>query len=121
MSKLLQRTGEEIKEGVGFSQENQASTGSASAGSASVRTGLVLVPIARILDNPYQTRSGYDPAKTVGLALDIRSLKEDLRATLGLQQVPLARIGRLDANSGEFTPAPKLLYNDAASVRRMPR
>lgn len=109
MSKLLQRTAEEIKgEGGGFSQENQA-----------VRTGLVLVPIARILDNPYQTRMDYDPAKLVSLALDIRSLKDDLRATLGLQQVPLARIGRLDTSSGEFTPAPKLLYNDAASVRRM--
>lgn len=72
--------------------------------------------LSKILDNPYQPRQYYAVDHILNLAHSIASLKEELPATLGLQQLPLARAGKLD-NAGEFIPAPHTLYKHPEQLR----
>lgn len=55
----------------------------------------------QILDNPFQYRQVYDPAKLLELAENIWNLKNDL-PTLGLEQIPYARLVRLV--DGDYVP-----------------
>lgn len=55
-------------------------------------TAIVRLPLHRIVDNPYQPRLDYAPESLQDLAEGIRSLKDQLRDTLGLQQIPIARL-----------------------------
>ena len=72
--------------------------------------------LSKILDNPYQPRQYYAVDHILNLAHSIAGLKEELPATLGLQQLPLARAGKLD-NAGEFIPAPHTLYKHPEQLR----
>jgi ParB-like chromosome segregation protein Spo0J len=72
--------------------------------------------LSKILDNPYQPRQYYAVDHILNLAHSIAGLKEELPATLGLQQLPLARAGKLD-NAGEFIPAPHTLYKHPDQLR----
>jgi len=65
--------------------------------------------LSKILDNPYQLRTVYDGDHIAGIANSLIGLKDALPATLGLQQIPLARAGKIDS-AGEFTLAPHTLY-----------
>ncbi len=56
---------------------------------------------AKIIDNPYQYRLVYDPTKLLELAENIALLKDDL-PTLGLEQLPYARLVRLV--DGDYVP-----------------
>lgn len=60
---------------------------------------MYLVPLAKISDNPYQTRRVYDDIPE--LARRIRSELVSHPETLGLLQVPM---GRLVADDGEIVP-----------------
>jgi ParB-like chromosome segregation protein Spo0J len=71
---------------------------------------LVAVPLSQILDNPYQHRGHYDPEHILKLAASIQSYKNELRATQGLQQVPMARLVFMDGRSGEIQVAPRSSY-----------
>lgn len=77
---------------------------------------VVRVPLDRVLDNPYQHRRRYDPATLNELAQSIISMREQLPATSGLQQPPLARLvrraadGTLRAAPGPFDPADPALF-----------
>lgn len=71
---------------------------------------IVAVPISQILDNPYQYRGQYDAEHILKLAASIRSYKTELRATQGLQQVPMARLVFLDGRSGEIKIASRSWY-----------
>lgn len=81
------------------------------------KSSVVWLSLAKILDNPYQPRIRYDATHIANLATSIASLKDELPNTLGLQQVPLARVGKFDAD-GEFDAAPRALYNDPTQLRR---
>lgn len=54
--------------------------------------GIVAVPLSQIFDNPYQPRGNHDPEHILKLATSIKRLKRELPTTLGLQQIPLARL-----------------------------
>lgn len=88
----------------GFSQENQD------------RGALIWLPVGRIYDNPFQPRQNYDDV--ADLAASIWALREELPATNGLQQPPVARLIRFD-DSGDETPVARIDYADAAAVRRL--
>lgn len=62
---------------------------------------IIAVPLSQILDNPYQYRSHYDAEHILKLAASIKSYKNQLKVTQGLQQIPLARLVFLDSRSGE--------------------
>jgi len=114
MSKLLQRTAAAMNgEAVTFSQENMGKTQVDFA-----NPFIVMMPLAKILDNPFQHRTDYDLDHVTKLADSIKSLKGELPATLGLQQVPLVRVGKLD-KAGEFDALPRLLYNDWPTMRHL--
>ena len=81
-------------------------------------TSLHWLPLYQVQDNPYQPRQHYDAEHILNLALSIKQLKGELPATRGLQQIPLARLGHL-TNAGDFDAAPRLLYSDAAALRRL--
>lgn len=96
----------------GFSQENQP------ANTVDVlRLNVVYCSLAKILDNPYQPRQMYEPAHILDIATSLRDNKSSLPDTLGLQQVPAARVGLLV--EGKFVPADKLLYSEAGELRRL--
>lgn len=54
--------------------------------------GIVWVPLDQIHPNPFQTRLGEDPDHILNLARSIADQKASLPDTLGLQQVPVARL-----------------------------
>lgn len=62
--------------------------------------GIVWVPLRKVLDNPYQYRGHYDPEHILNLAASIKSLKTELPATRGLQQIPLARVVKVRDDGG---------------------
>lgn len=103
MSRLLQRTAEELASVNG------------STPTVSQETPVCWLPLDRIRDNPYQPRQHYDAEHILNLALSIKALKKELPATKGLQQIPLARAGRLVADG--FETAPKLLHGDLPELR----
>ena len=59
---------------------------------------VVRVPLDRILDNPYQYRTHYDPTTLAELATNIHEMRGQLPATSGLQSPPLARMVIVDAD-----------------------
>jgi len=71
--------------------------------------GVTAVPLCQILDNPYQPRGSYDPEHILKLAASIKALKKNLPATMGLQQVPLARLVFMD-RGGDVEIAARHLY-----------
>ncbi len=77
---------------------------------------IVAVPLVQILDNPYQPRGSYDPEHILKLAASIKSLKANLPATMGLQQVPLARLV-LRQRDGELDVASRSLYERGRAQR----
>lgn len=77
---------------------------------------MVAVPLVQILDNPYQPRGSYDPEHILKLAASIKSLKANLPATMGLQQVPLARLV-LRQRDGGLDVAQRALYERGRAQR----
>lgn len=67
------------------------------------------VPENEVLDNPFQYRQIYNPAKLLELAENIYRMKNDL-PTLGLEQIPYARLVR--QVNGDYIP---LERSDVAS------
>ena len=96
----------------GFSQENPAANGV-----DPLRLNIVFLSLVKILDNPYQPRQFYEPAHILDIATSLADNKTSLPETLGLQQVPAARVGLLV--DGKFVPADKLLYSEAGELRRL--
>ncbi len=86
-----------------FSQEND-------------RGALVWLPVGRIYDNPYQPRTNYDDVDS--LAESIWALRQELPATLGLQQPPVARIV-VFGDDGDARPVERTSYGDQGAVRRL--
>ncbi len=82
-------------------------------------SGIVMVPLSRILDNPYQPRSSYDAEHILGLAMSIRSMKDELTATKGLQQVPMARAFVQQQRDGELVTVAKGMYANGQVHRLM--
>lgn len=77
---------------------------------------IVAVPLVQILDNPYQPRGSYDPEHILKLAASIKALKSNLPATMGLQQVPLARLV-LRQRDGSVDVAARTLYERGRAQR----
>lgn len=77
---------------------------------------IVAVPLVQVLDNPYQPRGSYDPEHILKLAASIKSLKGNLPATMGLQQVPLARLV-LRQHDGSLDVASRALYERGRAQR----
>lgn len=77
---------------------------------------MVAVPLVQILDNPYQPRGSYDPEHILKLAASIKALKRNLPATMGLQQVPLARLV-LRQRDGGLDVASRSLYERGRAQR----
>lgn len=88
---------------VAFSQEND-------------RGALVWLPVGRIYDNPFQPRENYDDVDS--LAESIWALRQELPATLGLQQPPVARIV-VFGDDGDLRPVERTSYGDQGAVRRL--
>ena len=57
------------------------------------------VPLSQIVDNPYQPRAEYRADEIADLAHSIASMRDQLPATLGLQQPPAGRL--VDADGCE--------------------
>ena len=57
--------------------------------------GLHLVPLDRLLDNPYQARQEDEVEHILKIATSMAKLKADLPGTLGMQQPPTGRLVRL--------------------------
>lgn len=64
-------------------------------------TSIIRVPLDRILDNPYQLRLDYEPEGIWDLAAGIFALKESLPDTLGLQQIPVARVVKVTGDESK--------------------
>lgn len=77
---------------------------------------IVAVPLFQISDNPYQPRGSYDPEHILKLAASIKALKSNLPATMGLQQVPLARLV-LRQRDGSVDVASRALYERGRAQR----
>lgn len=77
---------------------------------------IVAVPLSQIADNPYQPRGSYDPEHILKLAVSIKGLKRNLPATMGLQQVPLARLV-LRQRDGSVDVAARHLYERGRAQR----
>lgn len=88
---------------------------SAGAG-VSQETGLrmMLVPLRKLEDNPYQTRQANDQDHVLNLAQSIVAMSPTLPDTKGLQQVPIGRIVRW----GDGTPIPAGDYDNPAALRQ---
>lgn len=76
---------------------------------------MVRVPLAQIFDNPYQRRVHYESTGIARLAANIQSMKADSPATCGLQQIPMARAGRVI--DGEFDSLARAELADIDQVR----
>lgn len=96
------------------SKAAEASTANGKAPTA-VAGASVMLPLRQIADNPYQPRGHYDAEHILNLALSIRSLKDELPATKGLQQIPMARVGILQAD-GEFDLAARHMYANGGAL-----
>lgn len=72
--------------------------------------GFVRWPIDRIADNPYQPRRAYPDDGIAELASNILLLADDLVATSGLQQLPMARL-LVDGHHCE-----RGIYDDPAAI-----
>lgn len=59
---------------------------------AVARLPIVWLELARIHDNPFQPRQHYDHGHTISIAASLASMKAERPSTLGLQQLPLARV-----------------------------
>ena len=70
-------------------------------GEGNGNTSFYWVSESKIIDNPYQYRMFYESEKMLELAENIHTLKNDL-PTLGLEQVPFARLVRLV--DGDYIP-----------------
>lgn len=79
-------------------------------------SGIVLVPLRKIADNPYQPRGHYDAEHILNLALSIKRLKAELPATRGLQQLPMARIGIFQPD-GHILPVEQRMYANGTASR----
>lgn len=88
---------------------------------AAVVGGIVMVPLSRILDNPYQPRGHYDAEHILNLAMSIKSMKGELTATRGLQQVPMARAFVQQPRDGEMVTVAKGVYANGQVNRLMSR
>ena len=95
------------------------STGSGDGGEFSRENfgALVWLPVGRIYDNPFQTRQAYDDDHIARLAESIWSLRQELPATLGMQQPPVARVVVFGPD-GDDTPLPRAEYADPGALRR---
>ena len=93
-----------------------AHTSSAAFSQENDRGALVWLPVGRIYDNPFQPRTNYDDVDS--LAESIWALKNELPATLGLQQPPVARV-IVFGNDGDETAIERSRYNDPAALRRL--
>lgn len=80
---------------------------------------IVMVPLRRILDNPYQPRTHYDAEHILNLALSIKAMKSELPTTKGLQQVPMARVFVQQPADGEMVMAAKGMYANGQVGRLM--
>lgn len=80
---------------------------------------IVAVPVSQILDNPYQYRGHYDPEHILKLAVSIKSYKNELRTTQGLQQVPMARLVFQDSRSGAIKIASRSWYEGNRTVQTL--
>jgi ParB/RepB/Spo0J family partition protein len=78
---------------------------------------LVWLPVGRVYDNPFQTRQAYDDEHIARLAESIWSLREELPATLGMQQPPVARVVVFGPD-GDEAPLPREEYADPGALRR---
>lgn len=97
---------------------NDASASSGTGPSTGSGTGgMVLVPLAKILDNPYQPRAHYDAEHILNLALSIKAMKGELAATKGLQQVPMARVFVQQQRDGEMIMAASTMYANGTVAR----
>ena len=100
-----------------MSLANGASARSASVAVAERAEAVPLaVPLRQILDNPYQPRGAYDAEHILNLAASIKELKGDVPATLGLQQVPLARLV-FRQRDGDVTIAERAWYEQGKAQR----
>lgn len=79
-------------------------------------SAIVAVPLSQIADNPYQPRGNYDPEHILKLAASIKALKSNLPATMGLQQIPLARLV-LRQRDGTVDVASRGLYERGRAQR----
>lgn len=73
-----------------------------------------LVPLKQIEDNPYQTRITTDPDHVLSIAQSIYELRDELPATKGLQQVPIARLMKWGDGALE-----RSIYADPLRLRSM--
>lgn len=96
---------------LGVSQE----TASTQGGGRVDAGGLVYVPLRQILDNPYQPRTNYDAEHILNLAMSIKAMCNELPATKGLQQVPLARVGTVQGG-GDMDIAAKADYGNGRAA-----
>ncbi len=87
-----------------FSQENS-------------RGALVWLPVGRIYDNPYQTRQSYDDEHIQRLADNIWSLREELPATMGMQQPPVARV--VEIVDLDQVPVARTAYGDPNTLLQL--
>ena len=77
------------------------------------------ISLDQINTNPFQPRLGEDEKHILNLALSIRSMKDELRDTMGLQQIPMARIGMVrEAEDGSetFEPLPVEILGSRVQV-----
>ena len=93
-----------------------AHTSSAAFSQENDRGALVWLPVGRIYDNPFQPRANYDDVES--LADSIWALKDELPATLGLQQPPVARV-IVFGDDGDERAIERSRYNDPAALRRL--
>jgi ParB/RepB/Spo0J family partition protein len=80
------------------------------------RGALMWLPVGRIYDNPFQSRSNYDDVES--LAESIWALRQELPATMGMQQPPVARVVVFGVD-GDAVPVDRSVYSDPAAVRRL--
>jgi len=90
-----------------FSQEN-------------LSAAFVWLPLAKLYDNPFQTRQRYDDDHIQRLADNIWTLRDELPATHGLQQPPVARVVQ-SLDDGDFAAVERDAYASPVALRRRVR
>lgn len=73
------------------------------------------VPLDRLVDNTYQPRQRNDYEHVLRIARSLVDLLPSLPETLGLQQVPIARLVRW----ADSSPYPAAVYDDPAQLRAL--
>ena len=61
------------------------------------------IALEQINTNPFQPRLGEDEKHILGLAESILSMKDELKDTMGLQQIPMGRLGMMRASASSAT------------------